>query len=84
MSNKAYVGNLPYQTTEEDLTNEFSSCGNVERVQLIIDRETGRSKGFAFITFDSPEALEAALQKNNQEIEGRAIRVNKAIEKDRN
>lgn len=83
MSNKIYVGNLPYATTEEDLRTEFSECGEVERVQLITDRETGRSKGFAFITFSSGDALESALEKNNKDLQGRAIRVNKAIDKPR-
>jgi cold-inducible RNA-binding protein len=83
MSNKIYVGNLPYTTTEDDLSNEFSSAGEVERVQLITDRETGRSKGFAFVSFTSADAVEAALEKNGQEIQGRSIRVNKAQEKQR-
>lgn len=83
MSKKIYVGNLSYSTTSDDLQNEFSDCGEIEKVQLITDRETGRSKGFAFITFTSASALDAALEKNNQDVQGRAIRVNKAIEKPR-
>jgi len=83
MSNKIYVGNLPYSTTEDDLRTEFSECGEIERVQLITDRDTGRSKGFAFISFESAEALTSALDKNNQDLQGRSMRVNKAIEKDR-
>ncbi len=83
MSKKIYVGNLSYSTTSDDLQNEFSDCGEIEKVQLITDRETGRSKGFAFITFISASALDAALEKNNQDVQGRAIRVNKAIEKPR-
>ena len=51
MSKKIYVGNLSYSTTSDDLQNEFSDCGEIEKVQLITDRETCRSKGFAFITF---------------------------------
>ena len=68
MSNKIYVGNLPYSTTEEDLKQEFSDCGDISDVRLITDRETGRSKGFAFITFTSAEALDAALEMNNKDI----------------
>lgn len=83
MANKIYVGNLPYSTTEDDLRNEFSECGEIERVQLITDRETGRSKGFAFVTFTSEDAMAAALEKNNSELQGRALRINKAIEKPR-
>lgn len=83
MSNKVYVGNLPYSTTEESLKDEFSACGEVTELRLISDRETGRSKGFAFITFGDEAAFEKALEKNNQEIDGRAIKVNKAEEKPR-
>ncbi len=83
MSNKIYVGNLSYDTGEDDLRTEFSECGEVENIQLITDRDTGRSKGFAFVTFTTEEALEAALEKNNVELQGRSLRVNKAIEKPR-
>ena len=81
--NKVYVGNLPYQTTEDDLKDQFSSCGEVTEVRLITDRQTGRSKGFAFLTFGSEDAFEAALLKNGEEIDGRKLRVNKAEEKPR-
>ncbi|RAP38956.1 RNA-binding protein [Candidatus Marinamargulisbacteria bacterium SCGC AAA071-K20] len=81
--NKIYVGNLPYETTEEDLKNEFSTCGEVERVQLIMDRETGRSKGFAFVTFGAGETLDSALEKNGADIQGRSMRVNVAQDKPR-
>ena len=47
--NKIYVGNLPFSTTEEDLRTEFSSYGEIQDIRLITDRETGRSKGFAFV-----------------------------------
>jgi cold-inducible RNA-binding protein len=83
MANKIYVGNLPYSTTEDDLNEEFSSAGAVERVQLITDRETGRSKGFAFITFESEDSVQGALEKNGAELQGRSIRVNVAQEKQR-
>ena len=77
-NNKVYVGNLPYQTEEDDLRTEFSSCGEIEDVNIIMDRDTGRSKGFAFITFVSPDSLSAALEKNETEFQGRTIRVNQA------
>jgi cold-inducible RNA-binding protein len=83
MSNKVYVGNLSYESTEDDIRNEFTDCGQIDRVQLITDRDTGRSKGFAFVTFESGESLDAALEKNNVELQGRSIRVNKAIDKPR-
>jgi cold-inducible RNA-binding protein len=79
--NKIYVGNLPFNTTEEDLKSEFSSYGDIQDVRLITDRETGRSKGFAFVTFGSGDAMEAALAKNGEELGGRALRVNKAERK---
>lgn len=78
---KAYVGNLSYSTTEEGLKDFFSECGDVEEVKLITDRETGRSKGFAFVTFGSAEALQQAIEKHNQDLDGRSIRVNQAQDK---
>ena len=83
MENKVYVGNLPYSTTEEELQELFSSCGEVQRAQLITDRDTGRSKGFAFVTFATKEALDSALERNGEELSGRALRINKAQEKQR-
>ncbi|MBT3581988.1 RNA-binding protein [bacterium] len=79
--NKIYVGNLSYNTTEQDLETEFSKYGELQEVKLISDMETGRSKGFAFLTYKTQEAMEAALEKNGEEIGGRALRVNKAEER---
>jgi cold-inducible RNA-binding protein len=82
MSNKKiYVGNLSFNTTAEELETEFSNYGEIEELKLITDMETGRSKGFAFITFKTPEAMQAALEKNEQELDGRALRVNEAEER---
>ncbi len=78
---KIYVGNLSFNTTEKDLETDFSKYGESDEVKLISDRETGRSKGFAFRTYKSPEAMEAAIAKNGEELDGRALRVNKAEEK---
>lgn len=79
--NKLYVGNLPY-TVEEDRINEaFSQYGEVTDVKLIRDRETGRSKGFAFVTFSSADSAESALIMNGQDLDGRNLRVNVAIDK---
>ena len=78
---KIYVGNLSFNTTEKDLETEFSKYGEIEEVKLISDMETGRSKGFAFITYKTPEAMEASLAKNGEEMDGRALRVNKAEER---
>lgn len=72
-----YVGNLPYSTTEEDITELFSAYGPVERVKLITDRETGRSKGFGFVTLGDQSQLNTAIEAlNGFEYQGRALRVN--------
>jgi cold-inducible RNA-binding protein len=75
---KIYVGNLSFNTTQEELESEFSQYGDIEEVRLISDRETGRSKGFAFISYKTEDAMEAALKKNGEEIDGRTLRINKA------
>ena len=72
-----YVGNLPYTATEEDITGLFASFGPVERVKIITDRETGRSKGFAFVTLGDQSQIDAAVQSLNEyDLQGRALRVN--------
>lgn len=72
-----YVGNLPYTATEEDVTDLFAAYGPVERVKIITDRDTGQSKGFAFVTLGDPSQLNAAIEAlNEQDYQGRALRVN--------
>ncbi|MCF7674356.1 MAG: RNA-binding protein [Akkermansiaceae bacterium] len=72
-----YVGNLPYTATEEDITGLFAAHGPVERVKLVTDRETGRSKGFAFVTLGDQTQLDAAIEAlNGYDYQGRALRVN--------
>lgn len=79
MGKKLYVGNLPYSTTNESLTSTFSECGTVESVKIITDRDTGRSKGFAFVEMSSDEEAQEAIDKfNGFEIDGRALTVNEA------
>jgi len=80
--NKIYVGNFPYSVDESQLREMFSSFGQVEDIALIKDRETGRSKGFAFITFASQQAAETALSLNGKDVEGRSLKVNMAQEKE--
>jgi len=82
-NNKIYVGNISYSTEEEELRQEFSECGEIEEINVITDRETGRSKGFAFITFKEDEAATASLEKNGKELQGRNIRVNIAEDRKR-
>jgi RNA recognition motif-containing protein len=79
MSNKLYVGGLPYSTTSETLESIFQRVGEVVSAQVITDRETGRSKGFGFVEMNSAQEATAAVSKfNGQEIDGRTITVNEA------
>ena len=72
-----YVGNLPYTATEEDVTDLFAAYGAVDRVKIITDRETGRSKGFAFVTLGDQSQLNTAIEAlDGQDFQGRALRVN--------
>eukprot|EP00080_Pristionchus_pacificus_P013367 PDM73387.1 RNA binding protein [Pristionchus pacificus] len=74
-----YVGNFPYQTTENDLGNFFSQAGHVTGVRIVVDRETGRPKGFGFCEFaDEQGAQNAISQFNGADFNGRSLRVNMA------
>jgi RNA recognition motif-containing protein len=74
-----YVGNLAYGVTEDQLRDAFSQYGAVSRVNLIIDRETGRSKGFAFVEMDDNSEADAAIKGlNDKDLGGRKMRVNEA------
>jgi len=76
---KLYVGNLSYNTTQDTLQSEFSSHGQVEEVAIINDRETGRPRGFAFVTMNNDDEAQAAIDSlNGKEIDGRTITVNEA------
>ena len=79
MSMKLYVGNLSFQTSSDDLQQLFAQAGTVESVNVIEDRETGRSRGFAFVEMSSTEEGNAAIQQfNGHEVGGRALNVNEA------
>jgi RNA recognition motif-containing protein len=79
MSTKLFVGNLSFRTSSEDLRAAFSACGNVESASVIEDRETGRSRGFAFVEMTTPEEAQAAIAEfHGKEIDGRALTVNEA------
>jgi RNA recognition motif-containing protein len=80
---KLYVGNLPWSTTEDDLRQMFGEHGDVESVALITDRETGRSRGFAFVEMDTEGAEKAISEFNGKDMAGRALRVNEAQDKPR-
>jgi RNA recognition motif-containing protein len=76
---KLYVGNLTYDVTDSDLQNLFSPHGTVRSAQVIMDRETNRSKGFGFVEMDSSEEAKAAIAAlNGQDSNGRALTVNEA------
>ena len=79
MSKKLYVGNFPYSTTEEDLRNIFAAHGEVHSINIIMDRQSGRSKGFGFIEMENTEAAMAEL--DGKDLGGRPLRVNEAREK---
>src|SRR5438093_802734 len=78
MSKKLFVGNLSFQTTENDVTEAFAHCGAVEAVSIITDRDTGRSKGFGFVTMSEEDAEKAIAQLNGSQLSGRTLTVNEA------
>src|SRR5213080_2965546 len=79
MGTKLYVGNLPFNTTENELQELFSQAGAVQEVTLMQDRFTGKSRGFAFVTMGSDEEAQNAISKlNGQTVEGRELTVNEA------
>lgn len=75
---RLYVGNLPYSADEAAVRNLFSQHGNVEEVDLIHDRQTGRFRGFGFVQMPDAEAGEAMKQLDGQEMDGRTLRVSEA------
>src|SRR6516165_10886948 len=79
MSVRLFVGNLPYDATEEEIRQHFSVVGNLSYVSIPLDRETGKKRGFAFVEFaDAAQAQEAIQQFNNQPFKGRPLAVNEA------
>lgn len=79
MGRKLYVGNLPFSADQQMLTEKFGQCGTVDSVNLITDRDTGRSRGFGFVEMSSDSEAQKAIQElNGVEVDGRAITVNEA------
>ncbi len=79
MNTRLYVGNLSFEITENDLQDAFGAFGAVNEVNLMMDRATGRSRGFAFVTMATPEAAQAAIQgMADKSLKGRSINVNEA------
>lgn len=82
MAKKLYVGNLSYNTTEDGLKTLFSGFGTVASAKIILDRETGNSKGFGFIEMGTDDEANAAIAgTNGRELDGRQLRVNEAMDK---
>ena len=81
MFKKLYVGNLPFSTTEEELRDLFGRHGSVESVKVIMDRETGRPRGFAFVEMDATAASDAIRALDGTDLAGRSLRVNEAQER---
>lgn len=79
MSTKLYVGNLAFQTTSQELRELFGQFGTVESASIVEDRDTGRSRGFAFVEMSTNEEATAAIrQLDGQEVGGRSLKVNEA------
>jgi len=79
MSNKLYVGNLPFTATEDEIRTLFGEIGKVESVELLMDRETGRPRGFGFVQMENH--AEAISKLDGKDMGGRALRVNEAKER---
>jgi RNA recognition motif-containing protein len=79
MSSKLYVGNLSFDATENDLRDVFGAHGPVDEVKIVMDRDTGRARGFAFVTMNTEEGAKAAIAAlNGKDWNGRALTVNEA------
>lgn len=79
MSTKLFVGNLSFKTTENDLQDAFAACGTVVETNIMMDRMTGRPRGFAFVTMSTPEEAEKAIEAlHGKDFDGRALTVNVA------
>lgn len=82
MQNKLYVGGLSWGTDDAGLASAFSSFGDIEEAKVITDRDTGRSRGFGFVTFTNEEDAEKALSLDGSELDGRTLKVNVARERE--
>jgi RNA recognition motif-containing protein len=84
MSSKLFVGGLSWDTNDQSLAAAFAPFGTVTEAKVISDRDTGRSRGFGFVTFDAPaDAQRAMAEMDGTELDGRSIRVNQAEDKQR-
>jgi RNA recognition motif-containing protein len=83
MTKKIYVGNLPFSATEEGLRAHFAQHGEVTSVKIIIDRDTGRSRGFGFVEMDAADADKAIRALDQEDFSGRNLKVNEAQPRER-
>ncbi len=84
MGRKLYIGNLSYDTGDDELKLAFAQCGSVAEVKIIIDRETGRSRGFGFVTMSTDQEAQAAVARwSGQALDGRNLTVNEAVDRPR-
>ncbi len=84
MGRKLYVGNLPFDTGEDELKLAFAQCGTVSEAKVVTDRETGRSRGFGFVTMSSDQEAQGAIARwNGNVLGGRSLNVNEAVDKPR-
>ncbi len=81
MTKKVYVSNLNYSITQDELRDFFSPCGAITDISIPVDRESGRARGFAFIEFENPEHIRAALEMTGQSLKGRNVNVSEAKER---
>jgi cold-inducible RNA-binding protein len=80
MDSKLFVGNISWSSTEETLTAHFSQVGTVVEAKIIIDKRTGRSKGFGFVTMSSPEEAQKAIAElEGKDLDGRTLKVTQAL-----
>jgi RNA recognition motif-containing protein len=85
MSNKVFVGGLSWNTENDGLREAFEQFGTVTESKVITDRDTGRSRGFGFVTFESADAAQKAISEmDGTELDGRTVKVNEAQDKPRN
>jgi cold-inducible RNA-binding protein len=84
MSNRLYVGNLPFHTTDSLLNERFSVCGEVKEAQVVVDRVSGQSRGFGFVEMATPDGAQKAITEfHGKDFEGRSLRVDFAQERPR-
>jgi len=82
---KLFVGSLAWATTDDSLREHFATCGNVASAKVIVDRDSGRSKGFGFVEFEDDNEADAAISKlNGSDLDGRTIAVNEARPREEN